>query len=176
MITLTEKKKSNEKEVGVPKRSSGEPGEPERSEGTPTGDTQMTRSQPMSVPNPEVPEKPKRRQYTAEYKLKILQEADTCREAGELGALLRREGLYSSHLITWRQQRQEGTLSGLRPKKRGPKPKEKNPLARRVADLERENRNLHRRLREAEIIIEFQKKVADVLGIPLNDPESEEQE
>ncbi len=129
-----------------------------------------------SPPDPEVPEKARRRRYTAEYKLRILQEADACRESGEIGALLRREGLYSSHLITWRRQRDEGVLSGLKPKKRGRKAKEQNPLARRLAEVEKENQRLKKRLEKAEIIIEFQKKVADVLGIPLKDEESDESE
>ncbi len=126
------------------------------------------------APNPEVPEKAQRRKYSAEYKLRILQEADSCQGTGELGALLRREGLYSSHLNTWKRQREEGTLHGLQPKKRGRKGKLKNPLSDRIAELERENRKLKKRLEQAETIIEFQKKVSEVLGIPLNSPENEE--
>jgi len=166
------KKRDNEGSAGDPKRSSGERSETERSEGAPAEST----PQLPSPPDPEVPEKARRRRYTAEYKLRILQEADALREAGEIGALLRREGLYSSHLITWRRQRDEGALSGLKPKKRGRKAKEQNPLARRLAEIERENRRLKKRLEKAEIIIEFQKKVADVLGIPLKDEESDESE
>ena len=118
-------------------------------------------------PDPEVLEKAQRRQYSAEYKLRVLREADAT-ELGQIGALLRREGLYSSHLNTWRRQREEGALSALSPKKQGPKAREKNPLARRVAELEAENQQLRRRLQEAQVIIEFQKKVSDVLGIPLS--------
>ncbi len=132
------------------------------------------RSEEMVVPDPEVPEKPRRRQYLAEYKLRILREADECQEAGELGALLRREGLYSSLLSTWRRQREEGSLSALEPRKRGRKAKPKNPLTKRLAELERENRKLRERLEQAETIIEFQKKVSDILGIPLNTPENYE--
>lgn len=126
------------------------------------------------APEPEVPEKAQRRKYSAEYKLRILQEADSCQGTGELGALLRREGLYSSHLNTWKRQREEGTLHGLQPKKRGRKGKPKGPLVDRIAELERENRKLKKRLEQAETIIEFQKKVSEVLGIPLNNPENEE--
>ena len=166
------KKRKSEGYAGDPKRSSGERSETERSEGAPA----ESAPELPSRPDPEVPEKARRRRYTAEYKLRILQEADACRESGEIGALLRREGLYSSHLITWRRQRDEGVLSGLKPKKRGRKAKEQNPLARRLAEVEKENRRLKKRLEKAEIIIEFQKKVADVLGIPLKDEESNESE
>ncbi len=126
------------------------------------------------MPDPEVPEKPRRRQYLAEYKLRILREADECQEAGELGALLRREGLYSSLLSTWRRQREEGSLSALEPRKRGRKARPKNPLTKRLAELERENRKLRERLEQAETIIEFQKKVSDILGIPLKSPGNDE--
>jgi transposase-like protein len=177
MITLADPKKTKKAEVGVPKRSSGEPGEPERSEGTPRESTdQPALPVPPVAPDPEVPEKPRRRQYPAEYKLEILREADACEEFGELGRLLRREGLYSSHIKTWRRQREEGALSGLAPKKRGRKARETNPLARRVAELERDKRKLEKRLEEARIIIEFQKKIAEVLGIPLKKPENDEEE
>ena len=123
-----------------------------------------------------MPEKAQRRQYTAEYKLRILAEVERATEPGEIGQILRREGLYSSHLITWRRQRHEGGLSGLEPRRRGRKPKETNPLARKLAEAEAKNRKLEKSLREAQIIIEFQKKVAEVLGIPLNRPENEERD
>ena len=119
----------------------------------------------VTVPDPEVPEKKPRRRFTAQYKLRILEEADACTEAGRLGALLRREGLYSSSLTTWRRQRDEGHLSALGPKKRGRKPKQKNPLAERVARLERENRRLENQLKQARTIIEVQKKISEILGI-----------
>lgn len=167
MITLADPKKTKRAEVGVPKRSSGTPRQSK---------DQPTRALPAAAADPEVPEKPRRRQHAAEYKLEILREADACRAPGELGALLRREGLYFSHIKTWRRQRDEGALSGLAPKKRGPKTRETNPLARRVAELEREKRKLEKRLEEARIIIEFQKKVAEVLGIPLKKPQSDEEE
>ena len=125
-------------------------------------------------PDSEVPEKPVRRKFTAEYKLKILAEADRCTEYGQIGALLRREGLYSSHLSEWRRKRMEGTLVSLSPKKRGPKP-EKNPLAPEVARLEREVDQLQRKLVRAETIIDVQKKVSGLLGIDLASPEPGEE-
>ena len=120
-------------------------------------------------PDPEVNEKPHRRRFGVEYKLSILEETDRAAEDGEVGAILRREGLHSSHLSNWRKQRREGTLHGLEPKKRGRKAKEKNPLADRLAKLERENRRLRERLDQAELIIEVQKKVAAMLGNPIED-------
>jgi transposase-like protein len=114
-----------------------------------------------------VPERAARRRFTAEYKLRVLREADTDAGAGEIGALLRREGLYSSHLTTWRRQREQGALAALTPKKRGRSAAPVSPLARRVAELEREKARLERRLKQAETIIEVQKKVSEILGIPL---------
>jgi transposase len=121
--------------------------------------------QPM--PDPAVPEKPVRRRFTAEHKLCILREADRCTQPGQLGALLRREGLYSSHLSTWRQQRDAGTLAGLAPKRRGRKPAPNAPLIAENERLKRENQRLTEKLRQAETIIEVQKKLSEVLGMPL---------
>ena len=98
------------------------------------------------MPNPEVRTKAKRRTFTAEYKRRILEEADGCTESGEIGALLRREGLYSSHLSGWRRQREAGELAGLRPKKRGRK---KDEEAAELARLRRENERLRRQLNQA---------------------------
>ena len=123
----------------------------------------------LKVPDPEVSEKQPRRKFTARYKLRILEEADGCTELGQLGALLRREGLYSSNLTTWRRQRDEGQLQALSPKKRGRKRKPGNPLADRVAQLERKNRRLEQELKQARAIIEVQKKISDILGIPQPD-------
>ena len=114
-------------------------------------------------PNPEVAEKPVRRRFTADYKLAVLREADQCRQFGQLGQLLRREGLYSSHLSTWRQQREQGTLDALAPKKRGRKATRHDPLIQR---LQRENAQLAARLRQAETILEIQKKASEILRIP----------
>lgn len=119
------------------------------------------------IPDPAVPEKPVRRRFTAEYKLRVLREAEGCTEPGQLGALLRREGLYSSHLSTWRQQRDQGTLAGLAPKRRGRKPKANDPLVRENDRLWRENQRLAEKLRQAETVIEVQKKLSELLGIRL---------
>ena len=110
---------------------------------------------PTNVPDPEVVPKAKRRTFSAKYKLRILEEADRCTETGQIGALLRREGLYSSHLTTWRRQRDEGVLKGLSPQKRGRK--RKDELEREVTRLQRENERLQASLEQAETIIEVQK-------------------
>jgi transposase len=120
--------------------------------------------------DPEVVEKAKRRRFTPEYRLKIVRAAEACGD-GEIGALLRREGLFSSQLSTWRRQREEGALEGLRTRKRGPKAKAVDP---RVKKLEQENARLERKLKKADAIIAFQKKVHELLGIPLKPFESEE--
>jgi transposase len=105
-----------------------------------------------------VPEKKSRKKMSAAYKLRVLQAAEQCLQPGEIGALLRREGLYSSHLSTWRRQRNEGLLQGLSPKKRGRRRQPADPSAGRIAALEKENLRLKNHLRKAEIIIEAQKK------------------
>lgn len=117
-----------------------------------------------SVPDPEVPERARRRQFTVGFKLRILQEADACKN-GELGALLRREGLYSSHLTAWRRQRDQGLLSAFQPRRRGRPPKD--PTSAEVARLRRENERLTRKLAAAETVIDIQKKVSALLGITL---------
>jgi transposase-like protein len=116
--------------------------------------------------DPEVAAKAKRRQFSAEYKLRIVREAAAAKSPGEIGALLRREGLYSSHLVAWRRQRERGELAGLSAK-RGRKPEPVNPLAKRVAELEREKRRLERRLEQAELLLDIQKKASRLLEIPL---------
>jgi transposase-like protein len=116
-----------------------------------------------------------RRRFTAEYKLKIVREAAACREPGQIGALLRREGLYASMLADWRRHFERGGTHALQTRKRGPKASEKNPLADKVAQLERDKRKLERRLAEADAVIDFQKKVHELLGIPLaKRPDSDE--
>jgi transposase-like protein len=125
-------------------------------------------------PNPEVVAIAKRRIFTAEYKQRILAEADKAKEAsGGIGALLRREGLYSSHLVTWRQERAAGILHALTPQKRGPKSK-RSPLDEENQKLRRENQQLSEELRKAEIVIDIQKKVAALLGRPICTPDREE--
>jgi transposase-like protein len=121
-------------------------------------------------PNPEVLARAKRRTYTGDYKQKVLAEADAARGSGEIGAVLRRHGLYSSHLTKWRQERKSGILEGLAPQKRGPKSKA-NPLTAENQKLRRDNDRLTDRLRKAEIVIDVQKKVAMLLGIPIAETE-----
>ena len=133
-------------------------------------------SLPVNPPDPEVPEKAVRRHFTAEYKLNILRQAEVCREPGGVGALLRREGLYSSHLTTWRRQREEGILSGLKPKQRGRKANPRHPLQAENEQLRKENSQLQKRLKKAELIIDIQKKISQMLGIPLENPEIGEED
>jgi len=115
----------------------------------------------IEMPETEVEGKAKRRQYTAEYKLRILREVEACQGTGTIGALLRREGLYSSLVSDWRRQAERGEWEGLRTQKRGPKA---DPQAVELSRLKRENERLQERLRKAELIIEVQKKVAQLLG------------
>ncbi len=117
----------------------------------------------------EVTAKARRRQFTAEYKRRVLAEADACTKAGEIGALLRREGLYSSHLVEWRRSRDRGALAGLAPKKRGPVAKVPHPLERKVVELERQIKRLTWRAERAEGLVEVQKKVAELMGIHLDE-------
>jgi transposase len=119
------------------------------------------------VPDPEVSDKALRRQFTAHYKRRMLEELDRCSEPGQGGALLGREGLYSAHLAQWRKQREAGLLPAFAPKKRGHKPANR-PQALRVENerLRGENEGLKRRLERAQGIMEFQKKVADLFGLP----------
>lgn len=151
-------------------RSGGERSEATRSGGSLTVE-RMSSASPQEVPDPEVVAQPKRRRFTAEYKLRILREADRCKGTGEIGALLRREGLYSSHLVLWRRQREEAAQAQLKARKRGRKSKAQDP---RVKQLEREKARLERRLKHAETIIEIQKKVHELLGIPLKNLDSDE--
>lgn len=118
------------------------------------------------VPPTEVTPRAKRRTFSAQYKLRILAEADACREPGEVGALLRREGLYSSNLTTWRRQREKGQLQGLTPKKRGRKKSEHAALREELEQLRQQKQQLERRLEKAETIIEVQKKLYTLLGLP----------
>jgi len=127
------------------------------------GEESLTKLVAHEVPDPEVAARPKRRRFTAEYKLGILKQADACKGPGEIGALLRREGLYSSHLVLWRRQREEAAQSQLKARKRGRKPKvHQDP---RVKQLERENARLQRRLKR--FLLEIQRKAAEILGVPL---------
>jgi len=158
---------------GLPQWSDGERSEPERNGGSPSTAGAPTAAPKGSVPDPEVSAKARRRRFTTEYKLRIVREAEACREAGQIGALLRREGLYSSHLQKWRTQCRAGVIAAMTGKKRGPKVTRDATDVRRLAELERENRRLQRKLTRAEAIIDFQKKVHEFLGIPLNSPDEE---
>ena len=124
--------------------------------------------QASRAPDLEVVAKPTRRRFTAEYRLRILEEADRCTRPGEVGRLLRREGLYTSHLSAWRKARRNGSLRGLTPKKRGAKPAEPNPLSSKVRQLEAKVVRLEKELATAHTILEVQ-KVAGLLGFSLND-------
>lgn len=121
------------------------------------------------IPPTEVPARPRRRSFTAEYKRRILREADTARDPGAIGALLRREGLYSSHLTEWRAARDRGDLAGDGPR-RGPPPHVDDPRDARIVELERENARLQARLTRTETLLELQKKVAEMLSIALPPP------
>lgn len=126
------------------------------------GDFNGTISNASADRTTQVVPRPQRRRFTAGYKLRILQEADSWAESGQIGALLRREGLYYSNLRTWRRQRDLGQLAGLTPKKRGPK---EDPVARENARLKRENEQLKAKLEQAETIMEVQKKLSKLLGL-----------
>ena len=123
----------------------------------------------------EVVAKARRRQFSAAYKARILRAADACAGTGQLGALLRREGLYSSHLTEWRRLRARGALAALAAKKRGRK-SARDARDREIAKLGRENARLRRKLAQAEAVIEVQKKLSEILGIPLNPRARDESE
>jgi transposase-like protein len=127
-----------------------------------------------TAPSPEMSDRPRRRTFTAQTKLRILAEVESATGNGGIGAILRREGLYSSTLTEWRRQRDSGTLGGLTPARRGPKPAAPNPLAVELAQAGRDVARLGRQLEHAEAIIEIQKKVAALLGIPLATPDGDD--
>lgn len=143
----------------VSERSVGERSEPQRS-----GETAIL---PMSGSHdPEVLEQPVRRRFTAEYKARIVREAEACTESGQIGAMLRREGLYSSHLDKWRRKYALGGTEALKDNRRGRKPT-RHPLMDENERLRKRSARLEQRLKQAETIIEIQKKVSEMLGIPL---------
>ncbi len=157
--------------LAVAERSERERSEPQRSGATAKAGADSVLS---SRPDPEVVAKPKRRTFTAEYKQRILQEAEAAAATrGDLGALLRREGLYSSLLAYWRRERANGIREALTPQKRGPKSK-RNPLEEENQKLRRQNARLTDDLRKAQIIIDVQKKVAALLGNPIPEQDPEE--
>jgi transposase len=156
--------------VVAPLRSEDERSESSQSNGA-------TTTEPAgAAADPEVSAKAVRRQFSAAYKKRILQETDNGGD-GAIAALLRREGLYSSHLVTWRKQREKGEIAGLEPRKRGKKPGERNPLTVENVRLTRENLHLAKRLKQAETIIDVQKKLCDLLGLtvpPIEQNEDDE--
>ena len=149
-----------------------ERGEPQRSGGEPNGGAN-NRAANSPAPDPEVLAQPRRRRFTPAYKAGVVEEAQRCTESGELGALLRREGLYSSALTQWRRQYQSGALQGLTEAKRGRK-RTRDPRNQELERLQRENERLNKKLGQAELIIEIQKKVAALLGNPLETPPNSE--
>jgi transposase len=145
---------------------------------TATGDGTHGGRRPTIVPSPvavspEISARPRRRTFTVQDKLRILTETDRAADTGQIGAILRREGLYSSMLGDWRRQREAGAIGALLPARRGPKIAEPNPLAAELALSQKDNARLTLRLARAEAIIELQKKVADLLGIPLAQSDNE---
>lgn len=145
-------------------RRDGERSEPSRSEAGSSGAA-------APPPSTQVHPRPRRRSFDAAFKLRVLQEVDACRAPGEIGAVLRREGLYFGHLSKWREQRRRGALAALAARPRGPKaaPAESKELVR----LRRENERLRRQLERANLCLEIQKKTSELLGIPLNPPHSD---
>jgi transposase len=155
------------RETGMvaPEWSEGERSETSRNGGA-TIPVAATAPKDSGVVDPEISGKAVRRRFTATYKRRILQEADQCGPGG-IAALLRREGLYSSHLTTWRKLRATGEIAGLEPRKRGKKPLPRNPLATENERLRRETQRLQKRLHQAEVIIDVQKKLCDLLGLTI---------
>ena len=163
MMTTTRLRETAESIGGEPERRGDERSEAPRSGGS----SPIERVSAVVAPDPEVSTRHVRRRFTTAYKLEILQKADRCTRHGELGALLRKEGLYSSHLVTWRQQR----AAGLTPKTRGRKTVPVDPAMKK---LEQENRRLTTRLKKAEALLDFQKKLSSLLQIPLIPFENDE--
>ena len=166
---------STRKGLSVVLAPKGSEGEPERTAGASTTTARVTAaSSTRQIPaNPEVVAKATRRRFTVDYKLKILEQADRCQDAGQLGALLRGEGLYHSNLQLWRRQREQSILNGLTPRKRGRKPNPQGLLVEENEQLKRQNQRPSKRLQQAEVIIEFQKKLSEALGIPLKGESNE---
>jgi transposase len=178
-MSRARKKKAEMNSLGVlssgalagAERSAGERSEPQRSGAAAKA---VAGSRSISAPDSEVVGKPKRRTFTAEYKQRILMEAEAAAALpGGVGALLRREGLYSSLLAYWRRERADGILEALTPRKRGPK-STRNPMEEENQKLRRQNARLAEDLRKAHIIIDVQKKVAALLGNPIPEPDPEE--
>ena len=146
--------------------------EPERSESDRSATGSKAGPELTTHPDPEVAAQAKRRSFTADYKQRILSETDRAKGSGRVGALLRREGLYSSLLATWRRERASGVRLALAPQKRGPKSK-RDPIQEEIQKLQKDNARLTEQLRKAEIVIDVQKKVGALLGwpTPTTDPD-----
>jgi transposase-like protein len=144
--------------------------EPERSESDRSATGSKAGPEPNTYPDPEVVAQAKRRRFTAEYKQSILTKADQAKGSGGVGALLRREGLYSSLLTTWRRERAAGVRNALAPQKRGPKSK-RDPAQEEIQKLQKDNARLTEQLRKAEIVVDVQKKVGALLGWPIHTPD-----
>lgn len=146
-------------------------------EGAPRGGPKTAVVSPFAPstehPTPEVSERPTRRQFTAAYKQRILEETDARRDTGGIGEVLRREGLYSSHLGKWRNERKHRTLVALEPKKRGRKSEPLNPLAGKVAELESVIKRQGSQLKRQQLLLEIQKKMAELLGVSETPSDSE---
>ena len=151
---------AREKKIGISEWSEGERSEPKRNGEIPI--LKNFQEGRRAIPNSEVLEKPKRRRFSAAYKAQIVQKAEGCKEPGQIGALLRREGLYSSQLTEWRKQYR--TSAGLQEKKRGRKPKQ-SALEKENEKLKKQITHLEERLEKAETIIDIQKKISKLLGI-----------
>jgi len=161
--------------LGVSEWSGGERSEPERNGGTPNNAAAAnTRGEP-GIPDPEVLERPRRRRFSEEYKARIIREAESCTEWGQIGALLRREGLYWSQFARWRKHSRLGAQDALKDNKRGRK-RTHQPLKAENERLRKQIDRLEHRLKQAETIIDIQKKASQMLGIPLNQNENEEQD
>jgi transposase-like protein len=153
--------------LGAPERSADERSETARSGGEPN----IGRTESGGTRSNETVERPRRRTFTAEYKNRILDAVDAC-EPGAIGKMLRQEGLYSSHLTDWRRERDAGGLAGLGPKRRGPALRAGSAERKEIEKLQRKVAALEQRLEHAQVIIDIQKKLHDVLGIPLGSPSS----
>jgi transposase len=147
--------------------------EPERSESSRSATGSKTSREASAHPDPEVVVQAKRRTFTADYKQRILSEVDQAKGSGGVGALLRREGLYSSLLSTWRRERAAGARQALSPQKRGPKSK-RDPIQEQIQKLQKDNARLTEQLRKAELVIDVQKKVGALLGWPIHTPDPDE--
>ena len=139
-------------------------------------DPNCKRSRPGGIPDPQVPEKKSPRRFTTQYKIKILKELDAATQPGQKGAILRREGLYSSSIVDWRRKREQGQLQGLSPKKRGSASRSKDPSHKRVQELEKENRRLQKKLDYANLLLDIQKKISEITKIPLKQVDFDEED